>query len=92
MTISKVFKLLKKTELTTAITNFWKIFPVFFLLYKDFEAVLWGLIFINALATTYSFFVFYMKGSVLFKRKAPLKTLFNQLTGFLLSLTTITVI
>lgn len=93
MTISKVFKLLKKTELTTAITNFWKIFPVFFLLYKDFEAVLWGLVFINALATIYSFFVlFYMKGSVLFKRKAPLKTLFNQLTGFLLSLTTITVI
>ena len=93
MTISKVFKLLKKTELTTATTNFWKIFPVFFLLFKDFEAVLWGLIFINALATTYSFFVlFYMKGSVLFKRKAPLKTLFNQLTGFLLSLTTITVI
>lgn len=93
MTISKVFKLLKKTELTTAITNFWKIFPVFFLLHKDFEAVLWGLVFINALATIYSFFVlFYMKGSVLFKRKAPLKTLFNQLTGFLLSLTTITVI
>lgn len=93
MTISKVFKLLKKTELTTATTNFWKIFPVFFLLFKDFEAVLWGLIFINALATTYSFFVlFYMKGTVLFKRKAPLKTLFNQLTGFLLSLTTITVI
>lgn len=93
MTISKVFKLLKKTELTTAITNFWKIFPIFFLLHKDFEAVLWGLVFINALATIYSFFVlFYMKGSVLFKRKAPLKTLFNQLTGFLLSLTTITVI
>ena len=93
MTISKVFKLLKRTELTTATTNFWKIFPVFFLLFKDFEAVLWGLIFINALATTYSFFVlFYMKGPVLFKRKAPLKTLFNQLTGFLLSLTTITVI
>ena len=63
------------------------------MLYKDFEAVLWGLIFINALATIFSFFVlYYMKGSILFKRKAPLITLFNQLTGFLLSLTTITVI
>jgi len=93
MTISKVFKLLKKTELTTAITNFWKAFPVFFLIFNDFEEVLWGFIAINSLATIYSFFVlFYMRSSVQLKSKVPFNKLFNQLTGFLLSLTTITVI